>query len=129
MPKAAELVALCQRQQREEGAARAVNDDRTDAQRAAAFADQRNAGLRPRPNGDEIEWHVGPNGDPKLRFKPDAHQEMWKRDRIAPADVNRVNFGLKKWGSAMRWTADGFPFELAPGEHDPAPASLPIRRD
>lgn len=68
MPKASELIALCQRHQAEE-IDRAA-DRVSPVSSVAAYCARRNAELASAPNGRrDIEWHVDGIGEPRLRFK------------------------------------------------------------
>jgi len=65
MPKAADLVALVQRQLEAEQA----NQPQQSIEDAQAFCDQRNAIMASKPKGrHDIEWTVV-NGSPQLRYR------------------------------------------------------------
>lgn len=116
MPRAADLVALCQQQQRAERQPVAAND-RSPRASAEAFADSSNAAMASDPRArKDIEWYVDDADEAKLRFKQAAPVMP---NRVAPNDVDRFNRALRKYGSDFRWDANGYAFDLAEGELDP----------
>lgn len=119
MPKAADLVALCQQQQRAE-LKPVVANDRSPRSSAQAFADSRNAAMATDPAArKDIEWYVDDADEAKLRYK---RETPVMPDRIALADVDRFNRALGKYGAGFRWDANGYAFDLVkdqPGPTDP----------
>ncbi|MEN2787974.1 hypothetical protein ACFOKI_16475 [Sphingomonas qilianensis] len=103
MPKAADLVDICQRHQRDDlnlqPEVRGVTDE------VAAFVDARNALLAHAPKGrKDIEWFVDASGQAKLRYKG---FESISPDRVPVEDVDRYNSALSKFGADFRWDCDG----------------------
>ncbi len=116
MPKAADLVALCQQQQRAEFQP-VVANDRSPRSSAQAFANSRNAAMATEPTArKDIEWYVDDADEPKLRYKREAPAMP---DRVALHDVDRLNRALRKYGAGFRWAANGYAFDLVAGQPDP----------
>ena len=115
MPKAADLVALCQQQQRAEFKHIAAND-RSPRSSAQAFADSRNAAMATEPTArKDIEWYVDDADEPKLRYQREA---PIMPDRVALRDVDRLNRALRKYGAGFRWDASGYAYDLVKGQPD-----------
>ena len=123
LPKASELIAICQRHQRNEFDP--GYHPATERASADAFADSRNAGMNVENGRKDIEWFTDEAGQPRLRYKLDEDQLSWKRDRVRPTEVPRLNAGLRRYGSMLRFTGSGYPFDLQSDEIDPAPATYP----
>ena len=118
MPKAADLIALCQRHQAEDLGARAPG--RSESSSVDTFADARNASLSSDTSRrKDIEWFVDASGEARLRYK---QVEPPLQDRVPLADVNRYNRALRKYGADFRWDRNGRMIDLLPGEPDPTAA-------
>jgi len=115
MPKASELVALCQSQQRAEFEPRAATAAKHD--QATAFIDSRNAMMTSEPTArKDIEWFADANGERKLRFKRVVAPPL---GLINPRDVDRLNRALRKFGAPFRYNRAAYDFDLAVGASDP----------
>ena len=118
MPKAADLIALCQRHQAEELGALAQG--RSEGGGVDTFVDARNASLSSGTSKrTDIEWFVDASGEAKLRYK---QVEPPLPDRVPLADVDRYNRALRKYGADFRWDRNGRMIDLLPGEPDPTAA-------
>lgn len=115
MPKASELIAICQEHQRAEIAGRSV-DARSPAEQARAFAVERNAMLASKPETrKDIEWFVDESGAAKLRFKA---TEPLGVVPIHPADVPTRNASLAKINATFRYDDHGRRRDLTDTEED-----------
>ena len=115
MPKASDLVEICQRHQHEECVAHPAYPKGYDP--ARAFCEQRNAAMAANATGRrDIEWYVTDGGEPKLRTKPDAPGKV---DRVDPRDVDRLNRALRKFNAPFRYDRAGYDFDLPAGAIDP----------
>jgi hypothetical protein len=115
MPKAADLIALCQRHQAEELGARIQG--RGASSGVDSFVDARNASLSSGTSKrKDIEWFVDGSGEAKLRY---IQREPVLPDRVPLADVDRYNRALRKYGADFRWDRNGRIIELLPGDPDP----------
>lgn len=115
MPKAADLIALCQRQQAEEFGARTARHGNVSS--VDAFVDARNANLMSGASTrKDIEWFVDAAGEAKFRF---IQREPAMPDRVPLADVDRYNRALRKYGADFRWDRNGRIIELRTGDPDP----------
>lgn len=109
MPRASDLVALCQEDQRrsfdqsyQPAAAQASAD---------AFACIRNAGaLANRPN---IEWYVDEAGNSAMRYKSEPLPGIAP---IHPDDVEARNVTLTAKGATFRYDVEGFRRDLTAEE-------------
>jgi hypothetical protein len=115
MPKAADLIALCQRHQAEEFGSRTARHGNNSS--VDAFVDARNASLLSgASNRKDIEWFVDASGEAKFRY---IQREAALPDRVPLADVDRYNRALRKYGADFRWDRNGRIIELLPGDPDP----------
>lgn len=109
MPRASDLVALCQEDQR-----RSFDQTYQPAAEQAsadAFACIRNAGsLANRPN---IEWHVDGAGNSTLRYKREPVSGIAP---IHPDEVKKRNDTLASKGATFRYDVEGFRRDLTPDE-------------
>lgn len=121
MPKASDLVEICQRHQHEECVAHPAYPKGYDP--ARAFCEQRNAAMSANETGrKDIEWYVTDAGEPKLRNRL---SETGKQsvERVAPHDVDRLNRALRKFNAPFRYDRDGYDFDLPVGSIDPTDPS------
>lgn len=115
MPKASELIAICQEHQRAEIAGRSV-DPRSPAEQARAFASERNAMLASKAEArKDIEWFVDEGGAAKLRFKASGAVAVVP---IHPADVPTHNASLGKINATFRYDDHGRRRDLTDAEED-----------
>lgn len=109
MPRASDLVTLCQDDQRR-------SFDRSYQPAAAlasadAFACIRNAGGM--ANRTNIEWYVDEAGNSAIRYKSEPLSGIVA---IHPDDVKARNDTLATKGATFRYDAEGFRRDLTPGE-------------
>lgn len=64
---------------------------------------------------DDVEW-IATGGELRLTLRRDGAPRV---ERCTPANVDRLNRALRKFGVSFRFAADGLPFNLRHGEEDP----------